>query len=63
MIVGKPPFRTATDYLTFQRILRRDMEYPEGMDEGARELIDRCLVSFFGDAQSAISLSALLAWT
>ncbi|WVR05603.1 hypothetical protein IAU60_002624 [Kwoniella sp. DSM 27419] len=41
--VGKPPFRAATDYLTFQRILKRDMEYPDGMDDDAKALIELVL--------------------
>jgi 3-phosphoinositide dependent protein kinase-1 len=45
LVFGKPPFRTATDYLTFQRILKREMEFPEGFDEEAKELVDLILVS------------------
>lgn len=45
MLVGRPPFRGATDYLTFQKILKREMEYPEGFDEDARELVEVILVS------------------
>ena len=44
LFVGKPPFRGATDYLTFQKILKRDMEYPAGFPEDARELIETILV-------------------
>ncbi|OCF43220.1 AGC/PDK1 protein kinase [Kwoniella heveanensis CBS 569] len=42
-LVGKPPFRGATDYLTFQKILKKDMEYPEGFDEDAKALVDLVL--------------------
>jgi 3-phosphoinositide dependent protein kinase-1 len=45
LIVGKPPFRGATDYLTFQKILRRDMSFPEGFDVDARALVELTLVS------------------
>ncbi|ORY28598.1 hypothetical protein BCR39DRAFT_534303 [Naematelia encephala] len=40
LIAGKPPFRCATDYLTFQRILKKEMDYPEGFDEDAKALIE-----------------------
>ncbi|ODO07490.1 AGC/PDK1 protein kinase [Cryptococcus wingfieldii CBS 7118] len=40
MIAGKTPFRGATDYLTFQRVLRKEMEWPEGFDEDAKDMID-----------------------
>ncbi|WVO13382.1 hypothetical protein L204_100997 [Cryptococcus depauperatus] len=42
-ITGKPPFRAATDYLTFQRILKLEMSFPEGFDEQAEELVNSCL--------------------
>lgn len=44
LLVGKPPFRGATDYLTFQKILKRDFEYPEGFDPEAKALIEIVLV-------------------
>lgn len=44
LLVGKPPFRTATDYLTFQKILHAEYEYPEGFDSDAKALIDDILV-------------------
>ncbi|WVQ71191.1 hypothetical protein IAR50_000716 [Cryptococcus sp. DSM 104548] len=40
MIAGRTPFRGATDYLTFQKVLRKEMEWPEGFDEEARDMID-----------------------
>ncbi|WVQ97009.1 hypothetical protein IAU59_004119 [Kwoniella sp. CBS 9459] len=42
-LVGKPPFRGATDYLTFQKILKKEMEFPEGFDEDAKALVDLVL--------------------
>ena len=43
LLVGRPPFRAATDYLTFQKILKRDMDFPDDLDETARSLIDLIL--------------------
>ncbi|WVF70948.1 hypothetical protein IAT40_005743 [Kwoniella sp. CBS 6097] len=42
-LVGKPPFRGATDYLTFQKILKKEMEFPEGFGEDAKALVDLAL--------------------
>ncbi|ORX34124.1 hypothetical protein BD324DRAFT_636704 [Kockovaella imperatae] len=39
LLVGRPPFRGATDYLTFQKILKREMEMPEDIDEEAKSLL------------------------
>lgn len=43
LIAGRPPFRGATEYLTFQKVLQRDFEYPEGFDELAKDLTERIL--------------------
>ncbi|WWC60568.1 uncharacterized protein I303_103142 [Kwoniella dejecticola CBS 10117] len=42
-LVGKPPFRGATDYLIFQKILKREMDFPEGFDEDAKALVEMVL--------------------
>lgn len=42
-ICGKSPFRSATEFLTFQKVLKRDLEFPEGFDPRARSLIEICL--------------------
>lgn len=44
MIVGKPPFRAPTEYLTFQKVINNQrLEAPEDMDERATSLIDGLL--------------------
>lgn len=42
-LTGKSPFRSATEFLTFQKVLKCELEFPEGFDEQARNLIERCL--------------------
>ncbi|EFJ41871.1 hypothetical protein VOLCADRAFT_83913 [Volvox carteri f. nagariensis] len=44
MIVGRPPFKAASEYLTFQKITDRDFCYPEEpATAAARDLTDRLL--------------------
>ena len=42
MIFGKVPFVATNDYLTFQLILERKLEFPQDVevDENARDLIE-----------------------
>ncbi|RSH92758.1 pkb-activating kinase-like protein [Saitozyma podzolica] len=42
-LVGRPPFRGATDYLTFQKILKKEMDFPEGFDDDAKALVEQVL--------------------
>ena len=44
ILTGKPPFRAATDYLTFQKILKLSYELPEDVDADAKSLIEGVLV-------------------
>jgi hypothetical protein len=45
MLVGRPPFRGQSEYLTFQLILNRQFEYPNFVSDTARDLIDLLLVT------------------
>ena len=44
ILTGKPPFRAATDYLTFQKILKLSYELPEDVDADAKSFIEGVLV-------------------
>ncbi|PFH55399.1 hypothetical protein XA68_18406 [Ophiocordyceps unilateralis] len=44
MLAGRPPFKAASEYLTFQKIVNLDYEFPPGFPSSARDLIERCLV-------------------
>lgn len=43
MLVGRPPFKCATEYLTFQKVLARDFVLPDFLSPEAKDLIDRLL--------------------
>lgn len=43
MISGLPPFRAGTDYLIFQKILKLDLQFPDGFDSGAADLVAKLL--------------------
>ena len=44
MVTGKRPFQDTSDYLTFKRILDRDVRYPPDFPPDARDLCDQLLV-------------------
>jgi 3-phosphoinositide dependent protein kinase-1 len=44
LIAGRPPFKAANEYLTFQKILGLEYTFPEGFPEIARDLVERLLV-------------------
>lgn len=46
MLSGTSPFKDASEWLIFQRIIARDIKFPDYLSDEARDLIDRLLVSF-----------------
>jgi 3-phosphoinositide dependent protein kinase-1 len=43
MISGLPPFRAATEYLIFQKVLKLDFKFPDGFDKTAKDLVDKLI--------------------
>ncbi|KAK3683874.1 kinase-like domain-containing protein [Podospora appendiculata] len=43
LLAGRPPFKGATEYLTFQKIVNLEYEFPPGFPPAARDLVERCL--------------------
>ncbi|KAL2018786.1 hypothetical protein VTK56DRAFT_414 [Thermocarpiscus australiensis] len=44
LLAGRPPFKGATEYMTFQKIVNLEYEFPAGFPPAARDLVERCLV-------------------
>jgi serine/threonine protein kinase len=44
MLSGSSPFKDASEWLIFQRIIARDLKFPEYFSDEARDLIDKLLV-------------------
>ncbi len=44
LLAGRPPFKAANEYQTFQKIVALDYEFPRGFPEVARDLVERLLV-------------------
>eukprot|EP00249_Psilotum_nudum_P017003 c26104_g1_i1 orf=29-1393(+) len=43
LLVGKPPFKGASEYLTFQKVTARVLQFPEYLTPEAKDLINRLL--------------------
>lgn len=46
MLSGTSPFKDASEWLIFQRIIARDIRFPDYFSAEARDLIDRLLVCY-----------------
>ncbi|KAG6029562.1 hypothetical protein E4U41_000318 [Claviceps citrina] len=44
LLAGRPPFKAGSEYLTFQKIVNLEYEFPSGFPTAARDLVERCLV-------------------
>lgn len=44
LLAGRPPFKAPNEYLTFQKIVHLDYEFPSGFPPVARDLVERLLV-------------------
>ena len=58
LLAGRPPFKAANEYLTFQKIVALEYEFPTGFPESARDLVERLLVL---DPQQRLSLENIKA--
>ncbi|EGP90945.1 uncharacterized protein MYCGRDRAFT_65163 [Zymoseptoria tritici IPO323] len=44
LLAGRPPFKAANEYLTFQKIMSLEYHFPDGFPDLARDLVERLLV-------------------
>jgi 3-phosphoinositide dependent protein kinase-1 len=44
LLAGRPPFKAANEYQTFQKIVALDYQFPRGFPEVAQDLVERLLV-------------------
>lgn len=44
LLAGRPPFKAGSEYLTFQKIVNLEYEFPPGFPSAARDLVERLLV-------------------
>jgi len=47
MLTGKTPFHDTNEFQVFQKIINRDFDFPENLDDDdAKDLINQLLVSY-----------------
>lgn len=44
LLAGRPPFKAGNEYLTFQKIVALEYQFPSGFPEVAKDLVERLLV-------------------
>ena len=44
LLAGRPPFKAGNEYLTFQKIVALEYQFPKGFPEVAKDLVQRLLV-------------------
>ena len=44
LLAGRPPFKAGNEYLTFQKIVALDYEFPKAFPEVAKDLVERLLI-------------------
>nr|CAD7399615.1 unnamed protein product [Timema poppensis] len=44
MVSGLPPFRSRSEYLIFQKILKLDYDFPDGFSQSVRDLVEKLVV-------------------
>jgi len=44
LLAGRPPFKAGNEYLTFQKIVALDYQFPKGFPAAAKDLVERLLV-------------------
>lgn len=56
LLAGRPPFKAANEYLTFQKIVALEYTFPEGFPPLARDLVEKLLVL---DPSQRLSIDAI----
>ncbi|KAI5821240.1 kinase-like domain-containing protein [Pyronema omphalodes] len=44
LLTGRPPFKAGNEYMTFQKIVNLEYEFPKGFPPAAKDLVERLLV-------------------